>query len=38
MPEAEDLKSIDESKHYAIVRLLAEGGMGAVYEAQQFGA
>jgi len=32
------LKSIDESKHYNLVRLLAEGGMGAVYEAEQFGA
>ena len=32
------LKSIDESKRYNMVRLIAEGGMGAVYEAQQFGA
>ncbi|HYG78112.1 MAG TPA: serine/threonine-protein kinase [Planctomycetota bacterium] len=38
MSEADDLKSISESKHYYMVRLLAEGGMGAVYEAQQYGA
>ena len=38
MAETEQIKSILESKHYAMVRLLAEGGMGAVYEAQQFGA
>jgi serine/threonine-protein kinase len=34
----EDLKTIDESKRYRVVRRIAEGGMGAVYEAQQFGA
>jgi len=37
MAETEPIKSIPESKHYTMVRLLAEGGMGAVYEAQQFG-
>ncbi|MCZ7643869.1 MAG: serine/threonine protein kinase [Planctomycetota bacterium] len=30
--------SIREEKEYKLVRLLAEGGMGAVYEAKQFGA
>ena len=38
MAETEELKTIRESKHYKMVRLLAEGGMGAVYEAKQFGA
>lgn len=38
MPEAEALKSISESKNYDMVRRLAEGGMGAVYEAKQYGA
>lgn len=38
MGETDDLKSINETKHYYMSRLLAEGGMGAVYEAQQFGA
>ena len=32
------LKTIEESKRYEMVRLLAEGGMGLVYEAKQFGA
>jgi len=32
------LKTIEESKRYALTRLLAEGGMGQVYEAKQFGA
>jgi serine/threonine protein kinase len=34
----QDLKFIDETKRYEMVRLIAEGGMGAVYEAKQFGA
>jgi serine/threonine-protein kinase len=38
MAEPEELKSICESKTYLMVRRLAEGGMGAVYEATQFGA
>jgi hypothetical protein len=31
MAEGGELKSIDESKRYNMTRLLAEGGMGAVY-------
>lgn len=38
MSSLRDLRSIEETKQYAMVRLLAEGGMGAVYEAKQFGA
>ena len=38
MSDAHDLKTITETKRYEMVRLLAEGGMGAVYEAKQFGA
>src|SRR6188768_105346 len=38
MSDNEELKFISESKNYYLVRKLAEGGMGAVYEAQQFGA
>ena len=38
MSGSEQLKTIAESKTYVMVRLLAEGGMGAVYEAQQFGS
>lgn len=38
MSEVGDLKFIAESRQYQMVRLLAEGGMGAVYEAKQFGA
>jgi len=38
MAEIEELKVINEAKRYSMVRRLAEGGMGAVYEAQQFGA
>src|SRR5258706_6109510 len=34
---AKDLKFIEETKTYEVVRLLAEGGMGAVYEAKQYG-
>lgn len=34
----EQLRLITETKDYVIVRRIAEGGMGAVYEAQQFGA
>jgi serine/threonine-protein kinase len=33
-----ELDSIVESKNYKMIRRLAEGGMGAVYEAHQFGA
>jgi len=33
-----DLSVIDESRRYTMVRRLAEGGMGAVYEAKQYGA
>jgi len=36
--EQEDLKFISEYKTYSMVRRLAEGGMGAVYEAQQYGS
>ena len=35
--QAKDLKFIEETKTYEMVRLLAEGGMGAVYEAKQYG-
>lgn len=38
MAEMAELQAINESKRYSMVRRLAEGGMGAVYEAQQFGA
>ena len=38
MAESADFKSIVESKTYVMTRRLAEGGMGAVYEAKQFGA
>ncbi|HEY3319800.1 MAG TPA: serine/threonine-protein kinase [Planctomycetota bacterium] len=38
MSEVADLKFIAESRQYQMVKLLAEGGMGAVYEAKQFGA
>ena len=38
MSDLGDLRTISESKTYAMVRRLAEGGMGAVYEAKQFGA
>ena len=38
MSNPQDLKTIKEEKHYELTRLLAEGGMGAVYEASQFGA
>src|SRR6185295_16602567 len=36
--DPQNLKTISESKTYEMVRLLAEGGMGQVYEAKQFGA
>jgi len=38
MSDTEELKFISESKNYYLVKKLAEGGMGAVYEAQQYGA
>jgi len=38
MQSPKNLKQIDETKQYKMVRLLAEGGMGQVYEATQFGA
>lgn len=38
MSDPKELKTIAEAKTYEMVRLLAEGGMGAVYEAKQFGA
>lgn len=38
MADLHDLRQIEENKRYEMVRLLAEGGMGAVYEAKQFGA
>ncbi|HYF48339.1 MAG TPA: serine/threonine-protein kinase [Planctomycetota bacterium] len=34
----QDLSVIEESRRYTMVRRLAEGGMGAVYEAKQYGA
>ena len=37
-PRQPELKFITEAKNYAMVRRIAEGGMGAVYEAKQFGA
>lgn len=37
MPEPDPLSVITEVKTYKMTRLIAEGGMGAVYEAQQFG-
>jgi serine/threonine protein kinase len=33
----QDLKLIEEATRYEMVRLIAEGGMGCVYEAKQFG-
>lgn len=38
MADSEEFESIVESKNYKMIRRLAEGGMGAVYEAKQFGA
>lgn len=38
MADIGELRTIAESKNYSMVRRLAEGGMGAVYEAKQFGA
>ncbi|MFH0939067.1 MAG: serine/threonine-protein kinase [Planctomycetota bacterium] len=38
MINSDDFKSISESRTYTMLRRLAEGGMGAVYEASQFGA
>jgi serine/threonine-protein kinase len=38
MSEIDELRSINETKEYTLVRRLAQGGMGAVYEAKQFGA
>ncbi len=37
MPESDPLSVITEVKTYKMTKLIAEGGMGAVYEAQQFG-
>src|SRR6266700_4708930 len=37
MPESDPLSIITEVKTYKMSKLIAEGGMGAVYEAQQFG-
>ncbi len=33
-----EMKKIEETKTYELVRLIAKGGMGSVYEAKQFGA
>ena len=38
MPEPAALSVIEESKSYRLTKCIAEGGMGAVYEAQQFGS
>jgi serine/threonine-protein kinase len=38
MEDPRNLQGFSETKQYRMVRRLAEGGMGAVYEAQQFGA
>jgi serine/threonine-protein kinase len=38
MADPQELTTIAESKTYTMVRRLAEGGMGAVYEAKQYGA
>jgi eukaryotic-like serine/threonine-protein kinase len=38
MSDIGELRSISEAKNYTMVRRLAEGGMGAVYEARQFGS
>src|SRR6266566_7013521 len=38
MAETDEFSNITETKTYSMVRRLAEGGMGAVYEAKQFGA
>jgi serine/threonine protein kinase len=38
MAETDEFANITETKTYTMVRRLAEGGMGAVYEAKQFGA
>jgi serine/threonine protein kinase len=38
MSDSGELANISETKEYKMIRRLAEGGMGAVYEAQQFGA
>ena len=37
MSEPDPLSIINEVKTYRMTRRIAEGGMGAVYEAQQFG-
>src|SRR5690349_4850809 len=38
MSESMDVKFISEHKTYTMVRRIAEGGMGAVYEACQYGS
>src|ERR1043165_8882902 len=38
MSTEHELTVIEENHRYTMVRRLAEGGMGAVYEAQQYGA
>ncbi len=38
MNDPQSLTTIEENKTYKMTRLIAEGGMGAVYEAKQFGA
>ena len=38
MAESGELVVIQETKEYKMIRRLAEGGMGAVYEAHQFGS